>query len=677
MSSYLLSIPVICALLSSVISLGAKQSARVARIGSFLLLGIGGIVAAYTGFYVLIEHQILTQDIMLGLPWMHWHLRLDMLSALFFIIIGVVSCAASVFGIGYTREFESTAYGFMPLGFFTGLFVAGMLGVLIADDALIFMIGWEIMSLASYFLVTFQHTQAANRSAGFLYLLMAHLGGLAILLAFGILAGMGSGEFNFDFSFNDMRDHSNITPLWANIAVGLSLFGFGMKAGLVPAHAWLPEAHPVAPSHISALMSGVMLKVAIYGFMRVTFDLVSTLSLHWSWGVVLISIGGASALLGILYALMQNDLKRLLAYSSIENVGIIFISLGLCLLFHSQNRPALASLAMIAALYHILNHSIFKSLLFLSAGAVLHNTHERNLEQMGGLIRRVPYTAFFFLIGSLSIAALPPFNGFVSEWLTFQAALQTTGLQSGVLRTLIPFSAALLALTSALSATCFVKLYGTAFLGQPRSKNVRHAHEIDNGMRVAQGFLALLCLLLGIFPTTVISVLEAIPHKLIGVELANVSAEGWLWLTPISPGVASYSAPLVLLSIVTVWGLGYLLLHDPKKSRISPAWDCGFGGGTPRTQYTAAAFAMPIRRIFKPVWKVKEKIEEQKEITLHSKRIDYKLEISDRSWTALYLPIAAAVNYCARTLGYIQTGNIRTYLSYSFFTLLFLLWLIT
>ena len=659
------------ALLSSVVSLGANHSARI-RLLSFILLGISGVAAIVSGMTVLIDNSLIQQQLGLGLPWLAWHLRLDALSGFFFVLVGTVTFAISFYAPGYVKEFEHSPYPLSVLGVFTGLFITGMLLVLLADDAYTFMVAWELMSLSSYFLVAYQHGSAHNRRAAFLYLLMAHVGGLAILLAFSVLANAGGG-----FTFDAMRS-ANISLTWASIAFGLGLFGFGMKAGLTPLHAWLPEAHPAAPSHISALMSGVMLKVAIYGLIRLIFDLLGTAHLHWSWGFILLSMGGSSAVLGIMYALVQNDLKKLLAYSSIENVGIICMGLGLSILFTAHSYTMLGSLAMIATLFHALNHALFKSLLFLSAGAVLHATHEQNLEQMGGLIHRMPLTAFFFLIGALSISALPPFNGFASEWLIFQAALQTPHLESGVLRAMIPFSAALLAFTSALSASCFVKVYGIAFLGQSRTRHVRRARESSWGMNTAQAILAAACLLLGIFPSHVVMVIERVPQSLLGKGLPSAYAEGWIWLTPISAETASYAAPLVLISIIAVFGLSYILLHVKHDNwRLSPPWDCGFGPLSNRMQYTSTAFAQPLRRIFSPLWQVEEKIEETQNATLQRTHLYYQLQLFDRSWAALYQPIAQGVMIVARRVAYIQTGNIRTYLAYSFFTLLILLWLIT
>jgi formate hydrogenlyase subunit 3/multisubunit Na+/H+ antiporter MnhD subunit len=536
--------------------------------------------------------------------------------------------------------------------------------LVLAADAFSFMASWEIMSVSSYFLVAFQHQHAKNRAAAFLYLLMAQVGGLCILLAYGVLAAFGDG-----FSFAAMAA-APLQSHWATIAFLLAFVGFGMKAGVVPLHVWLPLAHPVAPSHISALMSGVMLKVAVYGFIRFTYYLLG--DIHWQWGVLTLFIGSASALLGVLYALMQHDLKRLLAYHSVENIGIIYMGLGLSMIFAGSGLPGLAALGLIAALYHCLNHAIFKSLLFLGAGAIIQQSHEHDLERMGGLIRRMPVTAVCFLVGCISISALPPFNGFVSEWLTFQAALQGTALQGGVLSSLIPLAAAVLALTGALAAACFVKVYGVAFLGQPRTRHARKARIPQPGILAPQIILASLCLVLGIVPTWMVGLLDRIARQLLGHGLPEATAHGWLWLTPVAPQQASYGAPLVLLGIGLACLLAYLFLHPRKQTpiRTGAAWDCGFGPLSPRMQYTSTAFSMPLRRIFRPVWSVSEGMEDT------GTGRAYRLKIGDWAWLKIYLPLGALLLAAARRVTLIQGGNIRAYLAYSFFTLLFLLWVI-
>ncbi|HYN76499.1 MAG TPA: hydrogenase 4 subunit B [Lamprocystis sp. (in: g-proteobacteria)] len=659
------------ALTSSIGSLAARRAPWVLRAVATPLLGLAGLAALAAGVVALLVGGVASVTLPLGLPWMPWHIRLDALSGFFLTLIGVVTCAVGLYGPAYVRGFERGKDSLTALGGFSGLFLTGMLVVVLADDAFLFMVAWEVMSLSSYFLVAFHHEHAENRRAAFLYLLMAHVGGLMILLAYGVLAAFGSS-----FAFADLRTAA-ITPVWAGVAFTLAFIGFGMKAGLVPLHAWLPEAHPVAPSHISALMSGVMLKVAVYGFIRIVFDLIG--HVQWQWGVAVLVIGSLSALYGVLAALMQTDLKRLLAYSSVENLGIIFIALGLSLVFLSAGFTELGALAFVAALYHCLNHALFKGLLFLGAGAILHGTHERDLDQMGGLLRRMPWTGLFFLVGVLSISALPPFNGFVSEWLTFQAALQAWQLDSGVLRTLIPITSAVLALTGALVAVTFVKVYGIAFLGQARSRHVRRARRGPWGMLAGQGLLAVLCLLLGVLPTWVVELIDAVPRQVLGVGLPQASAYGWLWLTPVSPQTASYSGPLVLLmlggiGVTAFWLFNHLWTQGARHRlvRRSDAWDCGFAPPSARMQYTATAFAQPLRRVFGLVFHIEESVTVQADGTRR-----HRLHIGDRFWTLLYLPVARAVESSARRVVRLQSGNVRVYLGWTLATLVGLLWIIT
>jgi len=654
---------VLLSLASVLAALFADRYPTAARV-AFTLLGLGGLAAVAAGGAALLGHEVERATLPLGLPWQPWQLRLDPLTGLFLAIIGAVVAAVAVYGPAYAREFRHGRSSFAVLGGFTGLFVAGMQLVVLADEAFTFMVAWELMSLSSYFLVAYQHEQAANRRAAFLYLLMAHIGGLSILLAFAVLAAHGGS-----FSFEAMRQVA-LTPNWATVAFALAFLGFGMKAGLVPLHAWLPEAHPAAPSHISALMSGVMLKVAVYGFVRFSFDLLG--EPQWGWGVAVLAVGGASAMLGVLLALMQSDLKRLLAYSSVENVGIIFVALGLALLFLGSGATRLGALGLMAALYHAVNHALFKSLLFLGAGAVLHTSHERNLENLGGLLRRMPWTGLFFLLGCVSISSLPPFNGFVSEWLTFQTALQAWTLQSGVLRIMVPVGAATLALTGALGAACFVRAYGVGFLGQARSRQARHAREVSLGMRLAQGALAVACLVLGVLPTGMVELLNGIPQGLLGQGLTEATVHGWLWLTPIEARTASYSGPLVLVGLSAAWLLGAWVLRRGGVRRVQPCepWDCGYARPDPRMQYTGAAFSQPLRRVFGMALSVAQVVDRRDGLR-------YRLQVGDRVWGLLYEPVGRMVKGAARRVARLQSGNIRIYLGWSLGTLLVLLWLIS
>lgn len=655
----------VSAFASGLLPLVCPKNTRTIKAIAFTLLGVSGLSGICAGGLALATKTSADFSLPVGLPWLQCRLHLDPLSGFFILIVSLVVLMTSIYGPAYVKEYEQGEQPLLPLTLFSGLFVAGMNMVMVAADAFSFMISWELMSVTSYFLVAYQHQHETNRNAAFIYLLMAQIGGLFILLGYGILAGFGGG---FDFA---AMSRAELTGIWSSVAFVLAFIGFGMKAGIVPLHVWLPQAHPVAPSHISALMSGVMLKVAVYGFVRFTYDLLGTI--HWQWGAVVLFFGSLSAVSGVLYALMQHDLKRLLAYHSVENIGIIYMGLGLSMIFAGSGYATLGALALVAALYHCLNHALFKSLLFLGAGVILQQTRQHDLEHLGGLMRRLPVTATCFLIGCISISALPPFNGFVSEWLTFQAALQGTILSNRILAALIPVAAAVLALTGALAAACFVKVFGICFLGQARSAACTTAIETASGPKIAQALLALLCLLFGILPTWTIARLEGITEIFFPGGSSETTAHGWLWVTPISPETASYGAPMVLLGIGCAWLLVWLWLH-PRRNRnpvrTGPAWDCGFGPLNPRMQYTATSFSMPIRRIFRPVWPIEEKYQKPGRTEVGGR---YHLRVGDWAWLKIYQPIGKLLLATAQRLAMIQGGNIRAYLTYSFFTLIFLL----
>ncbi len=652
---------------SALAALGSGRVPASMRWVCLPLLGFSGLLAAAAGLAVLSGGEAALAQLPLGLPGKPWQIGLDRLSGLFLLLIGLVVFAASIYAPGYLREYEHGEDSLPALGFFSGLFVAAMMAVVLAADAFMFMVCWELMSLSSYFLVAFQHQHSANRRAAFLYLLMAHIGGLSILLGYAVLGAHGGG-----LDFEAMRGAS-LSPTWATIAFALAFLGFGMKAGLVPVHAWLPEAHPVAPSHVSALMSGVMLKVAVYGFVRFSFDLLG--DLQTGWGVTVLIVGAVSALLGVLLALMQSDLKRMLAYSSVENVGIIFIGLGLSMVFAASGAPTLAALALVAALFHALNHALFKGLMFLGAGSVIHATHQRNLEQMGGLLRRMPWTGLFVLIGSLALSSLPPLNGFASEWLTFQAALQSWSLQDGILRSLIPITAAMLALTGALAAACFVRAYGIAFLGLARGRSARRARETGFGMRAALALLATLCVLIGLSPTTVVRWIQDIPRELFGAGLPHATQHGWLWLTPVSPATASYAPLWLTIGLALLWSLTALVLRRGKAREVirGDAWDCGFGTRNARTQYTATAFSQPFGRVFGLLFQVDAGLREDES----GGAPRYLIQISDYFWGWLYAPVARATLLGGRIASHLQSGHLRHYLGWTLATLLLLLWVIS
>ncbi|CAG0956503.1 NADH-quinone oxidoreductase subunit M [Rhodocyclaceae bacterium] len=538
-----------------------------------------------------------------------------------------------------------------------------MLLVLLADDAYAFMVAWESMALSSFLLVTTDHRHGEIRRAGYLYLLIAHIGAIAILLSFGVMTA-NSG----DYSFAGMRAQE-LSPFWASVAFLLALLGFGAKAGLLPVHVWLPEAHPAAPSPVSAMMSGVMLKTAIYGLLRVSFDLVGTPL--WWWGVVVLAVGLATAIFGVLYSAVQSDMKRLLAYSSIENIGLIAVGIGLTLIFHAYRMEALAALAMTAVFYHCLAHSGFKSLLFLCTGSVLHATKERSLGKLGGLIHRMPWVAWLALAGVIASAGLPPLSGFISEWLLLQSFLFSPGLPHPWLNMIVPVAAALVALVAAMAGFAMVKFYGIIFLGQMREENLKDAHDAGVWERVGLVWLGLITVLLGVMPSMVILRLDAATRQLLGTGLADrLQAQGWWMLAPISPERASYE-PLVFLAVIAASVLaGRWLVHRLYHGRLrrSPAWDCGYHFQGPRAQDTAEGFSQPIRRIFEFMFRMDRHFP-----TIRDEKPYYSVKVEDHFWYWLYLPVARLAEFISTLIVRLQGGRIAVYLLYSFLTLIVLL----
>ncbi|OIR11637.1 hydrogenase-4 component B [mine drainage metagenome] len=618
-----------------------------------LLLALAGLWALAAAPNILV--------LPLGLPDLPFHLRLDPLSAFFLILLGGASLGVSLYSAGYFKAMAGGTLGLVCLEYH--LFLVGMTLVLLADDAYMFMVAWETMALSSYFLVTTDHNIPEIRKAGYLYLLIAHVGAIAILLSFGVMQG-GNGIAAYTF---DAMRAAHLTSFWSSVAFLLALFGFGAKAGVVPLHVWLPEAHPAAPSPVSALMSGVMLKTAIYGILRVTFDLLGTQL--WWWGVLALALGLITAVFGVMFAAVQGDMKRLLAYSSIENIGLLLVGIGLTIIFHVYGKDALAALALTATLYHSLNHAFFKSLLFIGTGAILHATGERNMGRLGGLIHHMPWAAVLMLVGVLAIAGLPPLNGFVSEWLLLQAFLLSPGLPNSYINMLVPVAAAVIALAAALAAYVMVKFYGVIFLGQPREKALEHAHDADLWERSGMIWLALACVALGLAPVFVVQQIDLVSHALIGSGLGN-AATNWVFLAPVDTERASYSPLYFLLAVLGVMLLTTILVRRLYHGRLrrSAAWDCGFPAQTARMQDTAEGFGQPIRRIFEPFFKIEREVPSP--FDTHPR---YHGQTEDRLWYILYLPVKLLTEKLSSLASLLQHGRIHLYLAYTFVTLIVLL----
>ncbi|MDR3526912.1 MAG: hydrogenase 4 subunit B [Rhizomicrobium sp.] len=631
----------------------AKAWANSAIYGASALLSAAVLAAA---LLALTSGRVALLVLPIGLPWLGLHLRLDALAAGFLAIVALGGTVSSVYALGYGRH-EDAPGRVLP---FVPAFLAAMSFVILADDAFAFLLAWEVMSLLSWALVVSHDRSPENLQAGLVYVVMAGVGTLCLMLAFALLAGPGG------FAFEAMRSRSFGAGVTAAVLL-LALAGAGSKAGLFPLHAWLPLAHPAAPSHVSALMSGIMTKVAVYAFIRIAFDILGPID--WRLGLVVIVVGAATAVLGVLYAILQNDLKRLLAYSTVENVGIIFLGLGLALAFRADGLAAAAALAFTGALFHVFNHALFKSLLFFGAGAIQTATGTRDLDRLGGLINGMPRTAGLFLIGAAAISALPPLNGFASEWLIFQAAFQSSHFSQWGLRLLAPTAAAMLALAAALAAACFVKAFGTAFLGRPRSDAAKQAHETDRASQIAMAALAAGCVLAGVLPSTILAVIAPITQRLTGTTMPIQDLGA---LLPVAGSHNSYSGLVIALCFLAATLTIALAIHlfAQRGLRRSAIWDCGYPEDNALSQYSSGSFAQPIRRVFASTV-AQESVVMPPPGDLAPSR--FKLVLWDPAWQTLYAPAAAAVLALADRVNGFQYLTIRRYLGIVFVTLVFLL----
>jgi hydrogenase-4 component B len=595
-------------------------------------------------------------------------LRIDGLSAFFLILIGVVGAAVALYGAAYSAAYEGR-YSLRMLGAMLNALLLSLTVEVIADNTLTFLVAWEAMSLSAYLLVLTEHDRPETVRAAQWYIALTHAGFAALVAMFLLLSG---GDLTA--SFDSIRSGS-IAPGLRNVAFVLALIGFGTKAGIVPLHVWLPMAHPVAPSHVSALLSGVVIKMGVYGLLRVTIDLLSG-GPAW-WGGLVLGFGAVSALLGVLFALMEHDLKRLLAFHSVENIGIIFIGIGAGLMFRAYGLPALAMLGLVAGLYHTLNHACFKGLLFLGAGSVLHATGTRNMEELGGLIKGMPRTALFFLIGACAISALPPLNGFASEWLVFQALLGGWSIPNPEVALIMPISVAVLALTSGLAAACFVKAFGITFLAIPRSSAAAGAHEAPWTMQIAMAALAAACVALGVVPARAAQIIGTAIEGPGAVAAAEVGITLGLPVG-LTGAVGEMSPPWLAIGLLLVLGvipIAFLVAGVNRRTRLADTWGCGRIGQTPRMEYTATAFAEPLRRVFAELYRPSKDLS----ISFHPdsryfvRSIEYRTEIHPWFERVVYAPVIRALRSAATQVRRLQSGSVHLYLVYIALALLLLL----
>lgn len=595
--------------------------------------------------------------------------HIDLLSAFFIFVISLIALFCSIYGIGYIKHYYKK-YTIGTLGFFYNLLICSLLLIVSASNVVFFLIAWEVMSIATYFLVVYDRNDQSNVKAGFLYLIMMYGSTAFIILSLLLIY-----KFTGSFDFETIRSNAALIPSYIkDIIFVLCVIGFGTKSGIIPFHIWLPSAHPAAPSHVSALMSGVLIKTGIYMMIRIFLDILQPIP-PW-WGLTILILGLLSSLLGVLYALTEHDIKRLLAYHSIENIGIILLGLGSALTFSSLGMQSFALLGLMAALFHTLNHATFKSLLFLSAGSVINQVHTRNMEEYGGLIRYMPQTAFFFLVGSMAISALPPFNGFFSEWLTFQSLFQGIVLLDFYAKLIFVIAAGALAFTGGLALACFVKAFGATFLARPRSEEVAHAKESSFSLRFGMGSLALLSLLFGLFSGQITSLLEKIGNDLNVFQnthsIVSVSSNQTLTVTN---GFASVSAlAFFVLFVVILFVVGLVvrfMVNKNQNIKITDTWDCGTELNS-RMEITSTGFARSIILIFKGVLRpsLQNEIEYRDSASRYlPKSRTVTLSIRDVYETYFYQPLQKIVTALFLRTKNIQSGNVNAYIMYVFIAL--------
>jgi hydrogenase-4 component B len=647
------------ALLFSLAALGAvvplilltSRAAAARRLAILLILAamLSGGLAAFAGFTGSATAH-------LDLSWVtpfRFSLAVDPLSAFFLLLICAVAVPVTLFGAPYFDRHSPEPQRRWTWAFFS-LFLLAMIVVVTASSGFAFLAGWELMTLVSAALILMEGDAPERGRNVFIYLLMMHAGAATVAGSFFLFLRVSPS-----LDFAAMRAGSVAMPPAIRAATFLAaLVGFGTKAGLIPLHLWLPRTHPIAPSPVSALMSGIMLKTAVYGFVRFAFDFLG--GGPWWGGYLVLAVAGVSGVLGILYAIAEDDLKRLLAYSSVENIGIVFLGLGASLVFLAHQATGGAALALVAALLHAGNHALFKSLLFLGAGALSDATHTVNLNELGGLQRRMPLTGTAMLVGCCAIAGFPLFNGFLGEWLTFRSLLAGAELIGSKAQILLPLSVGVLAWIGGLTAACFVKVFATAFLGRPRCGGAETAQEVPPGMRVGMWLLAAGCAAIGVFPGLVLPPLVSLAQRL--TPGAGVPEET-LNIARLLPWVSA-----VVLGTIAAAGL----LRG--KERSARTWACGLPGLSSRMQYTSTVFSKPLRFVFAGVYRPDRKVEQLPAGEPYfPQSISYRSVRTTSFERSLYRPFVDSVVSVAHGLRRMQTGNIQVYLLYIFVALVLLL----
>ncbi|MFB5191886.1 proton-conducting transporter transmembrane domain-containing protein [Alicyclobacillus fastidiosus] len=666
-SSSALDIAILCVAICLFVSFLVATVKRLTVLGHVtgILTSLGFVVSGLIGLfhpstYVSIGHGAFAFTTL--------SFRMNAVAGFFVLLIGIVGLFAAVYGIGYVREYNDRKSASLLVSGVL-IFIATMVSVVLAGNVFTFLVSWECMSVVSFLLVIYEHEQREVQRAGFIYVVMTHIGTVFLTISFLILA-----YYSNSFSFQNM-DAIQMPIGMKTLVFLFALIGFGTKAGLVPLHIWLPRAHPVAPSHVSALMSGVMIKMAMYGFILVVFQYLKSGPI-W-WGVLVACVGAVTALLGILHALGQRDQKRMLAYSSIENMGIIFMGLGVSLILMSLHEPTLATFALLASLVHAFNHALFKSLLFLGAGAVLSTTHTKDMDRLGGIIRSMPWTAAFTLVGALSICAMPPFNGFIGEWMLFQSVF---GLATSAHDPWVNVFAVLiigaLTMTGALVAMAFVRSFGTTFLALPRSEYAQKAHEVDVSMRIGMAGLAGLCILTGVFSSRLFEMFGHTVQEITGAQLAK-NPMGLAFYNLGSTSAHLSILPVLFTSVAALILLWLVIrLGGRRISTVrEETWACG-GTLTPMMTYTASGYSKPIRIAFQKIIRPSRTLDRTEGSFYFPAKYAYISKVSSFAEVYMYQPVVQAVLRTARIVRGIQNGQVQSYLAYLFITLIVVLLLV-
>ncbi len=651
----------------AVASLLLNKLSRAARVTA----GLIGAIASGVGLVAVVRAMIgspSSLELSAPLPFGHFNLQMDGLSTLMVGLICALGLAVSIYSISYLAQYPNRNVG--VLGFFTNLFMAMMLLVVTVANAFYFLIFWEMMTLASYFLVTFESEKQESIQAGYLYMLVAHAGTALIMLSFFVLY---SSAGSFDFA---AFRQGQLSPALRNLVFLLAFFGFGAKAGIAPLHIWLPRAHPAAPSPVSALLSGVMIKTALYGILRICVDILGA-SVLW-WGLLVLFFGVLSAVLGVFFAVAERDIKRILAYSSVENVGIILLGIGTGMIGLAINLPAVALLGFLAALYHTLNHSFFKGLLFLGAGSLDYRLHTRNLNEMGGLGRLMPWTGLTFLVGALAISAIPPFNGFVSEWFTYQSFFAASRAEGDfIVRVVLPLCAVILSLVGALAVVVAIKMYGGAFTGPARSDRASQAKEVPGSMLTGMGILAIGCIALGIGAPLIAPYLANVVTDVLNVPALSV-ANG-LSVYPIDTGVAVLSTPLIAILLLGLLAVPLIVVaiyggYRAGRRVVADPWACGYGYSS-QMSISASSFDRPIVGTFSWIYLLRSIAQKPwGTIAGWAKRSkDTVARAEPILESVIRQPTTRAVDYLGQHIQALQMGDIRMYCLYIVLTLIILL----